>query len=32
MLAEVIRVQVNGIDFRILRQGSGEPLVLLHGF
>jgi 2-succinyl-6-hydroxy-2,4-cyclohexadiene-1-carboxylate synthase len=32
MPVETLRVRVDGIDFRVLRQGSGEPLVLLHGF
>ena len=33
MAPETIRIhQVNGLEFRVLRQGSGEPLILLHGF
>lgn len=27
-----MRVRANGLEFRVLRQGSGEPLILLHGF
>jgi 2-succinyl-6-hydroxy-2,4-cyclohexadiene-1-carboxylate synthase len=30
--AEARRININGLDFRILSQGTGEPLVLLHGF
>jgi 2-succinyl-6-hydroxy-2,4-cyclohexadiene-1-carboxylate synthase len=30
--AESLHVRVNGLDIRVQRQGSGEPLFLLHGF
>lgn len=26
------RVQARGLDFRVFDQGSGTPLLLLHGF
>lgn len=33
MAPETIRLhQVNGLEFRVLRQGAGDPLILLHGF
>ncbi len=32
MTAEATRIHTNGLDFRVLSWGSGEPLVLLHGF
>ncbi len=32
MAAEALFVKANDLAFRVLHQGSGEPLVLLHGF
>lgn len=32
LTADATRVHTNSLDFRVLSRGSGEPLVLLHGF
>ena len=32
MGAETLFVKANALEFRVLRQGSGNPLALLHGF